>query len=184
MYEKFCLLFCILSMNFQISKQELCDIGGYNISNSSTPQNAQNICKAYSFQFNNEICYYVEQNHTCLNIPQNSSLLKNDNNYKFAEISNNCGISGFFEPLNPDDCKGIPLVDGQCCYVVYQIENTNHAACLRTNEYQKKNDTVPEEIKNLIKKINEGYGVISANCRGKYLKYYFNLVFIFLIFLI
>ena len=138
MYEKFCLLFCILSMNFQISKQELCDIGGYNISNSSTPQNAQNICKAYSFQFNNEICYYVEQNHTCLNIPQNSSLLKNDNNYKFAEISNNCGISGFFEPLNPDDCKGIPLVDGQCCYVVYQIENTNHAACLRTNEYQKK----------------------------------------------
>ena len=184
MYEKFFLLFCILSMNFQISKQELCDIGGYNISNSSSAQIAQNICKTYSFQFNNEICYYVESNKTCLNIPQNSSLLKNDNNYKFAEISNNCGISGFFEPLNPDDCKGIPLVDGQCCYVVYQIENTNHAACLRTNEYQKKNDTVPEEIKNLIKKINEGYGAISANCKGKYLKYYFNLIFIFLIFLI
>ena len=79
MYEKFFLLFCILLMNFQFSKQELCEIGGYNISNSSSAQIAQNMCKAYSFQFNNEICYYVEQNYTCLNIPQNSSLLKNDN---------------------------------------------------------------------------------------------------------
>ena len=180
MYEKFFLLFYILSINIQFSKQGECSHDDYNISASQSPGE---MCKAFSYRFNNSICYYNEQNGTCLNISEGSELIKNNSNYSLAVISNNCGISGFFEPLVEGDCKEIPLVDGQCCFVEYQSNGTKHKACLRTNEYQKK-DELPTEIKNLFQNKYSKFELMSAVCKGKYIKNYFNFILIFLIFLI
>ena len=168
-------------MKIQLSKQGECYVEGYNINNASSPRE---MCKAFSYHSDNLICHYDEQEKTCLNVSENSELIKNDSNYLYALVSNNCGISGFFEPLTADDCKDIPLVDGQCCFVKYHIEDTEHKACLRTNEYQKKHD-IPTEIINFVKSTyNNSFEVKSAECKGKYINNYFNIILIFLIFLI
>ena len=101
-----------------------------------------------------------------------------------SKIANNCGYTGFFEPLSATSCKDVNLVEGRCCYINYTIEGdpTIHKSCLRTNKYKK--DKIPEDINDLFTKHYANASLIGAECKESNIKMKYNLIILFLIFLI
>ena len=106
-----------------------------------------------------------------MNITEDS--LKNNPNYSLAEVPNNCGTAGFFEPLNEESCLDIPLVDAKCCFVTYSNDTAeeNHHACLRTKEFKKKDDE-KSYLENHVKSIRKNLEVRNAECKELKLKCY------------
>ena len=180
MYRKFLFLFYIFLINLKLSQQDTCFLNGYNLTNQTTMP-IWEMCKAFSYQFNNSICYYNQTDGTCLNITEDSQLIQNKN-YSLAKISNNCGTAGFFEPLNEGACRDIPLVDARCCFVNYKDNlKENHTVCLRTTEL-KKEENVVKALQEHIKTFGN-YEYISSHCKGENSKYDLNIGLIFLILL-
>ena len=182
MEKNILILFYIFLVVLKLSKQDECFTNGYNISNIKSTER-QEFCKAFTYQFNNTICYYNNSADTCLNITEDS--LKNYLNYSLAEVPNNCGTAGFFEPLNKESCLDIPLVDAKCCFVIYynDTEKENHTACLRTKEFKKKDDEKKYLIKH-VESFGANFKVSNAECKELKLKCYYNILIIFLILLI
>ena len=173
------ILFSFL-LNVKFSNQTACFIGDYNVSKLN-----EEICLSFSYQFTNEICYFTDGTEkSCENINQTEFEGKSDNKYSLSKIANNCGYTGFFEPLSATSCKDVNLVEGRCCYVNYTIEGdpTIHKSCLRTNKYKK--DKIPEDIKDLFTKHYANASLIGAECKESNIKMKYNLIILFLIFLI
>ena len=88
-------------------------------------------------------------------------------------IHNNCGIVGIYEPVSPESCTKMLLVQGYCCFV--KTDNGN--ACIRTKELNKKEkNSTTIYIDNYIKKINQNAKILSVECNGNNLKYYLLLI--------
>ena len=127
---------------------------------------------------------FVENNKCCYNNATNSCETedKSKNNLICPNdtiISNNCGLSGVYQPNNPSLCTEIPLVKGYCCYVKFKYHGSS---CIRTNTLNKiKNSKTSDIIKfsTLNKKEVEIESVI---CFGNFKKLSY-LIFIFILFI-
>ena len=135
--------------------------------------------KEFTYLFNNSICDYNTTNNKCLNIEE-KEYKNNKSKYNSNYIVNNCGISGFYEPINEGPCKNIQLVEGLCCFVEYGNGKDNHTACLRTSESEK------EKAESYFKNYNytENFNFIDAKCKEKYIELWLSILFVSLLFLI
>ena len=174
-YIAFYLLIIILLL-FKSTKQQNgeCKINGYNESTIN-----EIICKEFTYLFDNLICVYNTTNNKCLNIEE-KEYKNNKSKYNSNYIVNNCGISGFYEPINEGPCKNIQLVEGLCCFVEYGNGTENHTACLRTSESEK------EKGESYFKNYNytENFNFIDAKCKEKYIELWLSILFVSLLFLI
>ena len=174
-YIAFYLLIIILLL-FKSTKQQNgeCKINGYN---ESTINEA--ICKEFTYLFNNSICDYNTTNNKCLNIEE-KEYKNNKSKYNSNYIVNNCGISGFYEPIDEGPCKNIQLVEGLCCFVKYGNGKENHTACLRTSESEK------EKAESYFKDYNytENFTLLDVKCKEKYIELWLSILFVSLLFLI
>ena len=176
-YIAFYLLIIILLL-FKSTKQQNgeCKINGYNESTIN-----ETICKEFTYLFDNLICDYNTTNNKCLNIEE-KEYKNNKSKYNSNYIVNNCGISGFYEPIDEGPCKNIQLVEGLCCFVKYGNDNgtENHTACLRTSESEK------EKGESYFKNYNytENFNFIDAKCKEKYIELWLSILFVSLLFLI
>ena len=155
-------LLVIILLVFKSTKQQNgeCKINGYNESTIN-----ETICKEFTYLFNNLICDYNTTNNKCLNIEE-KEYKNNKSKYNSNYIVNNCGISGFYEPIDEGPCKNIQLVEGLCCFVEYGNGTENHTACLRTSESEK------EKGESYFKNYNytENFNFIDAKCKEKYIE--------------
>ena len=161
----------IFAININLSKQLYCT--GYN----KTVGN-EKMCKGLTYRYNNEICFF--DGVGCINITDGSDEIKKNANYTLtSEIHNNCGVAGFFEPKEDKDlCKGIPLVEGYCCWVNYTAGNEFYTACLRTKNYKNKND-IPSDIKDY----KEGFTAQNFECKETFIKNSYLILISFLFFI-
>ena len=179
MNGKLLLILYVFLLNVKLSKQDECSYGDYSMDEPTEEK-----CLSFSYQFNNLICYYkVESDKKiCDNI--NETEFASNGKYSLTNITNNCGYTGFFEPTSTTSCREVNLVEGRCCYVNYTIEEdkTIRKSCLRTNKYKK--DKIPEDINNLFTQHYTYASIKGAYCKESNIKMKYNLIFLFLIFLI
>ena len=78
-------------------------------------------------------------------------------------------------------------MEGQCCFTNYTIKNDNnssiHYSCIRTSK-DKQKDIVNDINNFFIKYYNSNYTVNSVSCSGGIVEFYYNFIFILIIFLI
>ena len=182
MNGKLLLILYVFLLNIKLSNQESCNIGDYNISEFNEEK-----CLSFSYQFNNEICFFKNESGviSCDNITETELETESNGKYSLTNITNNCGFAGFFEPTSTTSCREVNLVEGRCCYVNYTIEGketTIRKSCLRTNKYKK--DKIPEDINNLFTQHYAYASLKGAYCKESNIKMKYNLIFLFLIFLI
>ena len=89
-----------------------------------------------------------------------------------TEISNNCGMALFYQPLTTDICTEVSLVDGVCCYVK---TNSKGAVCLKQDSVDedtkfKISDYMKDYFRNKLK-INPDEEIKSVSCEGYQFKF-------------
>ena len=183
MNGKLLLILYVFLLNVKLSKQDKCSYGGYSMDEPTEEK-----CLSFSYQFNNSICIWKNNSGTiiCNNITETELETESNGKYSLTNITNNCGFSGFFEPTSTTSCREVNLVEGRCCYVNYTIsgeETKIRKSCLRTNKYKKK-DKSPEDINNLFTQHYAYASLRGAYCKESNIKMKYNLIFLFLIFLI
>ena len=140
--------------------------------------------KLKCFSFSNS---FVQTEECCYNNASQTCVIKksennNDTNIYCptkSQIFNNCGKSGIYQPEDTHDCTEISLVKGYCCYVKFK----NHgSSCLRTNTLNHEKNSITEQMKNYIKKIDITAEVENVICKGYFLKYslFFIIIFLFI----
>ena len=175
----FCLLI-LFSINFKLVKLNECKFSEYNI---TKPEPSRETCRSFSYIFDNKKCYY--NGTKCINEIENSKTLENDTFYKLAEVHNNCGNASFFEPQGVEDCNVTSLVEGQCCFTNYSSKDDSsiHYSCIRTSK-DKQKDIINDINIFFTKYYNSNYIVNSVICSGGIVEFYYNFIFILIIFLI
>ena len=123
-----------------------------------------------------DICCYDSANNKCITKDSLS-----DNCPKKADIANNCGMAGIYEPITSEICTSISLVQGYCCFVKIKSYGT---ACVRTKKLNEDKNTTTDQITNYVRAIKEGAEIESVICKETYLKYFWSLFFFVFIFLL
>ena len=117
---------------------------------TGNPEEKKKKCFALSNYFDNELCCYDSSSGNCLN---KTSGTKNSENYKCPEetiVPNNCGTAGIYQPISPEICKEISLVQGFCCFVKLNINNNESSSCLRIKKITKDKKMESNEIKDFV----------------------------------
>ena len=140
------------------------------------------IQKCYSLSktdVQNELCCYHWGRRKCITFSNKD--IDTICPEKTTVVHNNCGLAGTYEPKTPSICTEIPLVQGYCCFV--KTKSGNYA-CVRTNELNKDKNSSTTQIDNHVKLCSANTtSVESVICVGTYLKDYWQLFILFLIFL-
>ena len=134
-------------------------------------------------------CYslsnFVDQNTVCCYDKINNKCISNDESATgkecpkiSSEIFNNCGMAGIYEPVTPEICKEISLVQGYCCFVKTKNGAT---ACVRTKELNKDKSKVTQEIITYVEVHNNNSVIESIQCNCSALKIYWLLFILILI---
>ena len=153
-----------------------------NITNDkylSSRREEENIQKCFSLSnsdvFNRTCCYKknINENRTYCIDSKDQNL--NDPNIQCPQdtvITNNCGMSLYYQPVSYEICTDISLVDGFCCLV--KVKNKG-SACLKQDTIDEDNkDKITDYMKNYLKntyKVDEK-DIETVDCKGYFFKYY------------
>jgi hypothetical protein len=148
----------------ELNKTDLSYLSHYNGDDSKMQ-------KCFSLSYSdvfNKFCCYNNNTKTCVEEPETTS------NIIFcpqeSKIINNCGMAGFYQPVTPERCTEISLVDGFCCYVKTKNYGTG---CVRQKEIDEENkNAITDEIKNYLKKLQTSIpsdDIEMVKCKGNLL---------------
>ena len=181
--NKIFVLLYLFSLIIDFSFPEPCNYTKGNISeylNGNHSDENKLKCFALSYSFENQMCCYNAENNLCY---QNTDNMTNETDLEFdcptqAEVPNNCGFAGIFEPSSNYTCTEIPLVQGYCCYVTLKINGQTRHSCLREKILNKNKSKPTEDLIKHINNFDSNIEIESVQCGKFYIKYYWLLNFI------
>ena len=180
-YVIYLLLFIIhFSLNHSCILYDSYNLTVYLGGNSNVTNETKKRCFALSYNFNNSLCCYDNSTGECINTFGNETLNPILDCPKEAEIPNNCGLAGIFEPLENTICTGISLVQGYCCFTILKNDNNTSKSCLKTKELSKNKNQPSDELLKYVKNINKDIDIEFVECQSFFIKYnsIFNIILI------
>ena len=88
-----------------------------------------------------------------------------------------------YEPINPNRCKEISLVQGYCCYVKIKRNNNVGSSCLRVQKVKKDDTMESDEIIKFVKAVDIKAEIILTEWKSFFIKYYWILNLIRILFI-
>ena len=120
----------------------------------------------------NKLCCYNKSTRECIAEPGTP-----DNNIdcpKESQVTNNCGMASFYQPVTPERCTEISLVDGFCCFVKTKTHGTG---CVRQKEIDEDDkNAITDDIKDYLKGLQNPIDpddIDSIKCEGNWINNYF-----------
>ena len=153
-------------MSFNKILNEVCD-NTVNLDGLSESEQKQKCFSLSHTEGNSGLCCYDQTNKKCQTDSSGGNVCPASN----ADVPNNCGMAGIYEPQTPSICKDISLVQGYCCYVGLKKKSDNKAssACIRTKTLNKKKNEATDQITNYV---GNSYTITSVDCHGTSIRYY------------
>ena len=126
--------------------------------------------KCFSLSFSNvfnQACCYDTQNKLCTSLPASSTIQCPEETH----IVNSCGMAGFYQPITPERCTEISLVDGFCCYIKTKTLGT---ACIKKKEIEDDDDktVLSDDMKTYLQGLNpkvDPSEVELVKCEGSFI---------------
>ena len=126
--------------------------------------------KCFSLSFSNvfnQLCCFDAQNKLCTSETSGTNIQCPEE----TNIVNSCGMAGFYQPITPERCTEISLVDGFCCYIKTKTLGT---ACIKKKEINDDDDktVLSDEMKEYLQGLNpkvDPSEVESVKCEGNFI---------------